>query len=307
MRLHRSSFLVLPLLVLPLLAVSAYADTLGPALDPFAVLGGSAVTNASGGGSGIATVITGSLGVSPGTSITGFPPGMVVGGTIENNTGNAAAAQLGLTAAIGNLNALGSPILVGAQGLSGASLGPGTYNVTSSGTFDMLAGSTLTLTMPGQYVFRMTGAGTLTLASGVTIDTSALNASSSVYWLAPDGTTAVTLGNNADFQGNILANGSIIFDPGATVGCGRALSQNKLVSFAGVGTTKETGEGAPDPNLVGGGCTGNLAGSGGLNGGGPGPGPVSNTPEPGTLLLLGTGIAGLVGTARMRRTRARRA
>jgi type VI secretion system secreted protein VgrG len=289
MRLHALSILVL-VFVLPSLAVSAYADTLGPALDPFAVLGGSSVTNASGGGVGVATVITGSLGVSPGTSITGFPPGMVVGGTIENNTGNAAAAQLGLTAAIGNLDALGSPILVGAQGLSGASLGPGTYNVASSGTFDMLAGSTLTLTMPGQYVFRMTGAGTLTLASGVTIDTSALDATSSVYWLAPDGTTAVTLGDNADFQGNILANGSIIFDPGATVGCGRALSQNKLVSFAGVGTSKETGEGAPDPNLVGGGCTGNLVNSGGLNGGGPGPGPVS-TPEPSTFALLSSGLA----------------
>jgi hypothetical protein len=79
----RIFFVLVLIFVLPLLAVSAYADTLGPALDPFAVLGGSAVTNASGGGVGVATVINGSLGVSPGTSITGFPPGTVVGGTIR--------------------------------------------------------------------------------------------------------------------------------------------------------------------------------------------------------------------------------
>src|ERR1700674_479042 len=257
----RIFFVLVLVFVLPLLAVSAYADSLGPALLPFAVLGGSAVTNASGGGVGVATVITGSLGVSPGTSITGFPPGTVVGGTIENNTGPAAAAQLGLTAAIGTLNALGSPILVGAGGLSGASLGPGTYNVTSA-TFDMLAGSTLTLTGTGQFVFRMSS--TLTLDSGVTVDTSGLGAGSSVYWLAPSDTTAVTLGPNADFQGNILANGAIIFDAGATDGCGRALSQHKLVSFAGVGTTIEPDVLVAEPNQVGGGCSGSLANSGGL-------------------------------------------
>jgi hypothetical protein len=295
----RTFFVLVLVFVLPLLAVNAYADSLGPALDPFAVLGGSAVTNASGGGIGVATVITGSLGVSPGTSITGFPPGTVVGGTIENNTGPAAAAQSGLTAAILTLDALGSTGSFGAGGLSGQSVGPGVYDVTSSATFDLLANSTLTLNAPGRYVFRMVG-GTLTLDSGVTIDTSALDATSSVYWVALDPTTAVTLGPNADAEGNFLTNGSIIFDPGATVGCGRALSENKLVSFAGVGTTVETGESAADPNQVGGGCTGNLAGSGGLNGGGPGPGPVS-TPEPGTFALLLSGLA--LGFLKRRKSR----
>jgi hypothetical protein len=292
----RTFFVLALAFVLPLLAVSAHADSLGPALDPFAVLGGSAVTNASGGGSA-ATIITGSLGVSPGTSITGFPPGTVVGGTIQNNTGPAAAAQLGLTAAIGTLNGLGTTGSFAAGALSGKTLGPGVYNVASA-AFDLLDNSTLTLTGTGQFVFRMSS--TLTLGSGVTVDTSGLGAGSSLYWLAPGTTTAVTLGPNADFQGNILTNGSIIFDPGATVGCGRALSQNKLVSFAGVGTTKEAGEAAVEPNQVGGGCLGLLANSGGLNGGGPGPGPVS-TPEPGTFALLSSGLA--IGLLKLRKLR----
>lgn len=293
---YRAFSMLVLVFALSLLAVSAYADSLGPALDPFAVLGGTKVTNASGGGVGVATVITGSLGVWPGVSCTGFGPcdggpGMVVDGTANIGNGAAMAASGGLTAAILNLDSLGVTHAYTAPGaLSGLTLGPGVYTVASA-AFDLPTGSTLTLTGDGQIVFRMSS--TLTLGSGVTIDTSALGPDASVYWVAPSTADAVTLGPNADFEGNILANGSIIFDAGATVGCGRALSHT-AVTFAGVGTTAESGEGSPDPNQVGGGCTGNLGTTGGLNGGGgPGPGPVS-TPEPGTLALLSSGLLGMV-------------
>jgi hypothetical protein len=67
-------------------ALNAHASplvNLGTA-DPFAVLAGSTVTNTG------ATNIQGNLGVSPGTAITGFPPGSVSGTT---NPGDAIAAQ----------------------------------------------------------------------------------------------------------------------------------------------------------------------------------------------------------------------
>jgi hypothetical protein len=256
-------------------------------LASFAVLGAAAgapgVTNASGGGTA-ATIINGNLGVFPGTStdITGFPPG-IVNGTIQ--PGTVAAAQGQLTTAYNDLGLL--PITsppIGGGGLSGLTLGPGVYDVAST-AFDLATNSTLTLDGSGdpngQWVFRMSSS--LITGVGTTVDVSSLGPTASVFWVVR---SSATLGDNADFAGNILALTSIAFDPGATDLCGRALARNGLVSFAGVGTAKETGEGAVEPNQVGGGCFA----SGSLNGG-PGPGPA--VPEPATLTLLGIGLVGV--------------
>ncbi len=57
----------------------------------FAVLGGSTVTNTG------ASVISGDVGVSPGSAVTGFPPGVVTNGTIHRADAVAAQAQADLT------------------------------------------------------------------------------------------------------------------------------------------------------------------------------------------------------------------
>jgi hypothetical protein len=283
----RTFYLLVLVSMVPFLAPSAYGQTsLGSALDPFAVLAGTSVTNAGAGVLG-ETVITGSLGVSTGTSCTGFVmapvpctlgPGTVVDGTYNVGNGQAAAAQGNLTTAFNTLSGLTPTGSFAAGTLSGQSVGPGVYTVTSA-AIDLMANSTLTLNAPGRFVFVMVGGVGSTLIAGdnVTVDISALDATSSVYWVAASTGTAVSLGKNDDFQGNLVTNGAITFDTGATVGCGRALSQTGLVSFAGQDPTSK------EQNLVGGGCTGSLANSNGLTG-------SVVTPEPGTFGLFGAGL-----------------
>src|ERR1700693_6072267 len=82
MTLHRSCLLLLPLLVLPLLAPSAYADgILGSDLSAFAILGGAGVAL-----NGTGSVIVGSVGgCCVATAITGVIPTNfnISGGTVQ--------------------------------------------------------------------------------------------------------------------------------------------------------------------------------------------------------------------------------
>ena len=61
------------------------------------MLGGSTVTNTG------LSVVTGALGVSPGTAVTGFLPGRVVSGTIHSADAAAFAAQEAVTTAYNSL------------------------------------------------------------------------------------------------------------------------------------------------------------------------------------------------------------
>jgi hypothetical protein len=67
----------------------------------FAVLAGSTITNTGN------TIVNGNIGVSPGTAVTGFPPGVVTGGVIHAGDAVAATAQNDLTTAF--VNAAGRP------------------------------------------------------------------------------------------------------------------------------------------------------------------------------------------------------
>src|SRR5450759_1333991 len=66
----RSAVAALGLVVALTFPSHAQAPNLGTDLPSFAVLGASTVTNTN------PSVLTGNLGVSPGTAITGFPPGI---------------------------------------------------------------------------------------------------------------------------------------------------------------------------------------------------------------------------------------
>ena len=96
------------------------APSLGSA-QSFAVLGGSTVTNTG------SSVITGDLGVSPGSAVTGFPPGLVVGGTIHAADATALAAQNSTTTAYNSLASQACTQDLTGQDLGGKTLTSGVY------------------------------------------------------------------------------------------------------------------------------------------------------------------------------------
>ncbi len=221
-------------------AVIVPTVNLGTAAD-FSVLGGSTVTNTG------PSTLQGSLGVSPGTAITGFPPGLV-GGSTESATAAAQQAQAASTAAyLDAKNRVGA--VQTAADLGGLTLVGGVYAASVKGAL----GLTGTLTLDGEgnpnSVFIFQTDSTLTTASGSNVSLINGAQACNVFWQVG---SSATLGTNSDFVGNILALTSITLTTGADVQ-GRALAQNGAVTLdtntfvhpacdMSVGTTTTTAE-----------------------------------------------------------------
>ena len=102
---------------------AATAPTLGRA-GSYAVLGSSTVTNTG------LTVVSGDLGTSPGLSITGFPPGIVVNGTIHRNDTLPSGARSDATTAYNTLAGLPCGATPHRADLGERTLTPGVYCFT---------------------------------------------------------------------------------------------------------------------------------------------------------------------------------
>ena len=187
------------------------------AADSFAVLAGQTVTNA-----GFST-INGDLGVSPGTALTGFPPG-TVNGTIHAGDPAAAAAQADLTTAYNDAAGRTPPIALPADA-GGMTLAPGVHKSGAA------LGLTGTVTLDGQgdpnavFVFQVGSA--LTTAVGSQVDLVNGAQPCNVFWQIG---SSATLGTSSVFAGNILALSSISMNDGVTLN-GRALARNGSVSL----------------------------------------------------------------------------
>jgi hypothetical protein len=195
------------LAVNPVLAASS--PPLGAA-QSYSVLGGSSVTCTG------ATHVTGDVGVSPGTSITGFPSPCSVGppGTTHNNDASAIAAQAATLTAFGALTQTCDHSYASGQDLTLISpLGPGVY--CSAGSFLMTG--TLTLAGSGIWIFR-------TVSSLITSPNSKvlLGDPCNVWWQVG---SQATIDTNTQFIGNILASAAVVLNSGATFN-GRALAQS---------------------------------------------------------------------------------
>lgn len=183
----------------------------------FSVLAGTAVTNTG------ATTIDRSVGTSPGTSVTGFPPG-IVGGTIHAGDAAALQAQSDLTAAY--LVAAGAPVTATYSALGGRTLVGGVYNAGGA-TLDLTGTLTLDAQFDPSSVWIFQATSDLVTASSSAV--SFVNGASpcNVFWQV---TSSATLGSGSTFVGTILALTSITVADNVTV-YGRALARNGLVSL----------------------------------------------------------------------------
>jgi hypothetical protein len=187
----------------------------------FEILAGSTVTSTG------PTVITGgNLGLSPGTSVTGFPPGTLVAPAVMHVTDQVAAqAQLDLTIAYNYAAGLAGGATLPAD-MTGQTFTPGLYNNATAVT---LSGGTVTLDAQGNansiFIFQV-GTTLITLGNTQVVLKGGAQAKN-VYWQVG---SAATLGVNSIFEGTILASQSITLDTGATLQ-GRALAQNAAVTL----------------------------------------------------------------------------
>src|ERR1700728_1837361 len=125
----------------PAAAAQATVD-LGAA-TPYAVLGAQTVTNTG------SSVLTGDLGLYPGSSITGFPPGTYTG-TEDISDSAAINAQNALTTAANTAASATPTNSVNYSEVGGLTLTPGVYNATSS----MDLTGTVTLSGNGVYILQ---------------------------------------------------------------------------------------------------------------------------------------------------------
>jgi hypothetical protein len=204
----------------------AFAQTtplLGDA-ESFAVLGGSTVTVTA-----IGTVITGNVGTSPGTSITGFPKGgtVVLPCATHSNDAAAMAARVSTDALYASLANTLNATVINAE-LGGTTITPGTYSFPGSAY--ITAGTTLTLDGAGLYIFKVGSAITANVHSNVILSNGA--SACNVFWQV----TSTAALNGVTFSGTVVAQADVILGVDAVLD-GRALTTTAgAVTMAGNAT-----------------------------------------------------------------------
>ena len=164
-------------------------------LSNFAAVASSTITNTGG------SVLTGDLGLYPGTSVTGFPPG-TVSGTQHITDATAAAAQVTAMNAYNDLASRTPNSNLSGQDLGGKTLTAGVYKFNTSA---QLTG-TVTFSGSSTDVFIIQIGSTLTTASSSVVALSGGASAGNIFWQVG---SSATIGTSSTFLGQIFALASI--------------------------------------------------------------------------------------------------
>jgi uncharacterized protein (TIGR03437 family) len=204
-------------------------------LSNFAVLAGSAVVNSG------STIVTGDIGVSPGASMSGFPPG-ILNGTIHAGDAVAAQGVADFAAAYADAVARSVSVVPVSGDIGGQTFTTGLYRSISS---LQISSGNLTLDAKGNVnaVFIIQIGSTLTTGAGVQVFLIGGAQASNVFWQVG---TSATLGAGSTFNGSILADQSITVNLGANV-------YGRLEALTGTITLDQDTVTSPPPAVAAGG------------------------------------------------------
>jgi Ice-binding-like len=214
----------------------------------FAILAGQAVTSTG------LSVVNGDLGISPGTALTGFPPGVITG---ARHLGDPVAAQALADAQVEYNYLAGLPCDTNLSGvdLGGQTLTPGVY------CFDSSAQLTGTLILDAQgscdslFVFQTGSTLTTSVASEVIVINNPCvtncRGGGNVFWQVG---SSATIGTGSQFVGNIVANTSATLNFNASVAgsvfglIGAVTLDSNNISACGANVPPPTPTPTPDPS-----------------------------------------------------------